>query len=104
MSFSDCQKFLWNHTWIKTLYKDIFASFAFSINGKYKLPSKVILNIWLQSFLKVFFSNIESRLLLWIGSNFDFPLPCVTKIEFGNSDARLLDEVEGTVISKIEKL
>ena len=26
------------------------------------------------------------------------------KIEFGNSDARLLDEVEGTVISKIEKL
>ena len=43
-------------------------------------------------------------MLLGIGKNFDFPLPCVTKIEFGNSDARLLDEVEGTVISKIEKL
>ena len=43
-------------------------------------------------------------MLLGIDTNFDFSLPCVTKIEFGNSDARLLDEVEGTVISKIEKL
>ena len=48
--------------------------------------------------------KVCSRMLLQIDTNFDFPLPCVTKIEFGNSDARLLDEVKGTVISKIEKL
>ena len=47
---------------------------------------------------------LKARMLLEIDTNFDFPLSCVTKIEFGNSDGRLLDEVEGTVISKIEKL
>ena len=68
------------------------------------MTSEIIWNIGLQSLLNKGLQLLKVRMLHGINTNFDFPLPCVTKIEFGNSDARLLDEVEGTVISKIEKL